>query len=108
MSTRVASAPRPRSEIEEAAGQPLLESGSGGPTGTGYYLPKLFEETLGLKFNIITGYQGGGPVDLAVERGEIHAIEPNLNVVPDYGYLAPNEGMLEPLAATRARPGTPT
>jgi tripartite-type tricarboxylate transporter receptor subunit TctC len=34
-------------------------------------LPRLFEDTLGIKFTIITGYQGGGPIDLAVERGEI-------------------------------------
>ena len=36
-----------------------------------------------------------------VGRGEIHAIEPNLATVPDYGYVAPGEGMLEPLATTR-------
>jgi tripartite-type tricarboxylate transporter receptor subunit TctC len=36
-----------------------------------YYLPKLFEETLGTKFNIVTGYPGGPEIDLAVERGEI-------------------------------------
>ena len=46
--------------------------GSGGATGTGYYLPKLLDETLGTKFNIVLGYQGGGPIDLAVEKGEIH------------------------------------
>ena len=46
--------------------------GSGGATGTGFYLPKLLDETLGTKFNIILGYQGGGPIDLAVEKGEIH------------------------------------
>ena len=46
--------------------------GSGGPTGTGYYLPKLLDETLGTKFTIVLGYQGGGPIDLAVEKGEIH------------------------------------
>jgi tripartite-type tricarboxylate transporter receptor subunit TctC len=45
--------------------------GSGGPTGTGYYLPKLLDETLGTKFTIVLGYQGGGPIDLAVEKGEI-------------------------------------
>ena len=42
-----------------------------GATGTGFYLPKLLDETLGTKFNIILGYQGGGPIDLAVEKGEI-------------------------------------
>ncbi len=57
-------------DIRRAAEPP--KCGSGGASGTGFYLPRLFEETLGLKFNIITGYQGGGPIDLAVERGEIH------------------------------------
>lgn len=45
-----------------------------GSTGTGspsYYLPKLFEETLGLKFRIVTGYPGGTEIDLAVEKGEV-------------------------------------
>lgn len=46
-----------------------------GATGTGtseYHLPKLFEETLGMKFRMVTGYQGGSEIDLAVERGELH------------------------------------
>jgi tripartite-type tricarboxylate transporter receptor subunit TctC len=30
------------------------------------------EETLGTKLTMITGYQGGPDVDLAVERGEVH------------------------------------
>jgi tripartite-type tricarboxylate transporter receptor subunit TctC len=45
-----------------------------GATGTGtseYYLPKLFEETLGAKFTMVTGYQGGSEIDKAVERGEL-------------------------------------
>ncbi|HSK31656.1 MAG TPA: tripartite tricarboxylate transporter substrate-binding protein [Candidatus Limnocylindria bacterium] len=46
--------------------------GSGGAAGTGFYFPRLLEETVGANFNIILGYQGGGPIDLAVERGEIH------------------------------------
>ncbi|MGH7817146.1 MAG: Bug family tripartite tricarboxylate transporter substrate binding protein [Candidatus Binatia bacterium] len=46
--------------------------GSGGATGTGFYFPKLLEETIGAKFTIVLGYQGGGPIDLAVEKGEIH------------------------------------
>ena len=57
-------------DIRRAAEPP--KCGAGGATGTGFFLPRLFEETLGLKFNIVTGYQGGGPIDLAVERGEIH------------------------------------
>lgn len=36
-----------------------------------YFLPKLFEEALGTKFKLVTGYPGGPEIDLAVERGEI-------------------------------------
>jgi tripartite-type tricarboxylate transporter receptor subunit TctC len=39
---------------------------------SGHDVPKLFEETLGLKFSIITGYPGGAEQDLAMERGEVH------------------------------------
>ena len=45
--------------------------GATGVSSTGHYVPKLMEETIGTKFNIVSGYQGGGPVDLAVERGEV-------------------------------------
>ena len=37
---------------------------------TGHYLPKLLEETIGTKFNVILGYPGGPEMDLAVERNE--------------------------------------
>ncbi|OGQ75109.1 MAG: hypothetical protein A3G40_11745 [Deltaproteobacteria bacterium RIFCSPLOWO2_12_FULL_57_22] len=46
-----------------------------GSTGTGspsYYVPKLMEEVLGTKFTIVTGYQSGQGIDLAVEQGEVH------------------------------------
>ena len=46
--------------------------GATGVSSTGHYVPKLMEETIGTKFNIVSGYQGGGPVDLAVEKGELH------------------------------------
>ncbi len=45
-----------------------------GSTGVGTsesYMPKLLEETLGTKFTVVAGYQGGGDIDLAVERGEL-------------------------------------
>ncbi len=45
--------------------------GSNGTASTGYYMPKLLEETIGTKFDIVVGYQSGGDVDLAVERGEV-------------------------------------
>jgi len=57
-------------DVPRAAEPP--KCGSGGATGTGFYFPKLLEETVGAKFNIVLGYQGGGPIDLAVEKGEIH------------------------------------
>jgi hypothetical protein len=37
----------------------------------GYFVPKLLEETVGAKFNVVAGYQGGNEIDLGVERGEI-------------------------------------
>ncbi len=45
-----------------------------GATGTGnngYYIPKLLEQTIGAKFQIVTGYEGGASIELAVERGEV-------------------------------------
>ena len=45
--------------------------GSNGTASTGYYMPKLLEETIGAKFDIVSGYQSGQDVDLAVERGEV-------------------------------------
>jgi tripartite-type tricarboxylate transporter receptor subunit TctC len=46
--------------------------GAQGTSDSAYYLPKLFEETLGTKFHLVQGYPGGPEIDLAVERGEIH------------------------------------
>jgi tripartite-type tricarboxylate transporter receptor subunit TctC len=46
--------------------------GAQGTSDSAYYMPKLFEDTLGTKFNLVPGYPGGPEIDLAVERGEIH------------------------------------
>ena len=46
--------------------------GGAGTGATGYFVPKILEEALGLKFKTVTGYQSGGEIDLAVERGELH------------------------------------
>jgi hypothetical protein len=35
-------------------------------------IPALLEETLGLRFQVVTGYPGGAEQDLAIERGEVH------------------------------------
>ena len=45
--------------------------GTTGMSNMGYFVPKLLEETVGAKFNVIAGYQGGNEIDLGVERGEI-------------------------------------
>jgi tripartite-type tricarboxylate transporter receptor subunit TctC len=45
--------------------------GSTGPSSTGNYIPKLLNEVVGTKFQVVSGYQGGTDVDLAVERGEL-------------------------------------
>jgi len=43
-----------------------------GRSGLGYFLPKLGEEALGLKIHMVVGYGGGGEMNLAMEKGEIH------------------------------------
>jgi tripartite-type tricarboxylate transporter receptor subunit TctC len=40
--------------------------------GLAYFLPKLLEEALGIKVNMVLGYGGGGEMNLAMEKGEIH------------------------------------
>ena len=56
-------------DVRNAAVPP--KCGATGTGNTGYYLPKLLEQTIGTKFNIVTGYQGGAEIELAVERGEV-------------------------------------
>jgi tripartite-type tricarboxylate transporter receptor subunit TctC len=66
-------ADRPYKSMEDIRTAP--EPPKCGSTGTGtflYLLPKLFEETLGTKFTVITGYTGGPEVDVAIERGEVY------------------------------------
>src|SRR5262245_41125604 len=46
--------------------------GATGVTGPDSYFPKLLQDTVGAKFQIVTGYPGGTDIDLGVERGEIH------------------------------------
>ena len=57
-------------DIRKASAPP--KCGAEGTASSAYYLPKLLEETIGAKFNIVTGYNSGTDVDLAVERGEVH------------------------------------
>jgi tripartite-type tricarboxylate transporter receptor subunit TctC len=45
--------------------------GATGTSSTAYYVPKLLEEAIGAKFEIVLGYQAGQDIDLAVERNEV-------------------------------------
>jgi len=66
-------ADRPYKSIEDI--RTATEPPKCGSTGTGsflYQVPKLLEETLGMKLTMITGYTGGPDVDLAIERGEVY------------------------------------
>jgi tripartite-type tricarboxylate transporter receptor subunit TctC len=56
-------------DVRTAAVPP--KCGVTGTGNTGYYLPKLLEQTIGAKFQLVTGYQGGADIELAVERGEV-------------------------------------
>jgi tripartite-type tricarboxylate transporter receptor subunit TctC len=56
-------------DVRKASQAP--KCGSTGATSTGNYMPKLVEETIGVKFDIVSGYQAGQDIDLAVERGEL-------------------------------------
>jgi tripartite-type tricarboxylate transporter receptor subunit TctC len=56
-------------DVRKAKEAPKCSATSTGISG--HFVPKLLEEALGAKFNIILGYQGGSDQDLAFERGEV-------------------------------------
>jgi len=56
-------------DIRKASTAP--KCGSTGIASAGYYIPKLLEEVLGSKFDVVSGYVSGQDIDLAVERGEL-------------------------------------
>lgn len=45
--------------------------GATGVTSSAYYMPKLLEEAMGAKFDVVAGYVAGQDIDLAAERGEV-------------------------------------
>jgi tripartite-type tricarboxylate transporter receptor subunit TctC len=58
--------------IEDARNKELVV----GATARGamvYSYPALMNELFGTKLKIVTGYPGGNPINLAMERGEVHA-----------------------------------
>jgi tripartite-type tricarboxylate transporter receptor subunit TctC len=56
-------------DIRKASTPPRCgTTGAGTP---GHYFPRLLEEVLGLKFDLVTGYPGASEIDLAIEKGEV-------------------------------------
>ena len=45
--------------------------GTSGKASTSYLIPTFMNKTLGTKFKIITGYKGGGAMNLALQKGEV-------------------------------------
>jgi tripartite-type tricarboxylate transporter receptor subunit TctC len=96
-------ADRPYKSIEDM--RAATEPPKCGTTGTGsflYQVPKLLEETLGMKLNLVTGYVGGPDVDLAIERGEVYCRA--VSTTAFFGrepYIAwGKKGFVRPLAQT--------
>lgn len=56
----------------EAARQREVILGAISKSSNTYTVPALMNNMLGTRFKIITGYQGGAPIRLAMEKGEIH------------------------------------
>ena len=56
-------------DIRQASVPP--KCGTTGAGTPGHYFPRLLEEVLGLKINLVTGYPGASDIDLAIEKGEV-------------------------------------
>jgi len=56
-------------DVRKAAQPP--KCGATGTSTSGYYMPKFLNDGLDIKFNIVSGYPGGGEIDLGIERGEL-------------------------------------
>jgi tripartite-type tricarboxylate transporter receptor subunit TctC len=56
-------------DVRTAATPP--KCGATGVTSAAFYMPKLLEDAIGTKFNVVSGYVAGSDIDLAVERGEV-------------------------------------
>jgi tripartite-type tricarboxylate transporter receptor subunit TctC len=58
--------------IEDARKKEVIVGGTARGAIT-YGFPALMNELIGTKFKIVTGYDGGNPINLAMERGEVEA-----------------------------------
>jgi tripartite-type tricarboxylate transporter receptor subunit TctC len=60
-----------RATTLEGAKRVELNMGSTGVGSGNYWIPTLANAVLGTKFKLVTGYPGGGEINLAIERREI-------------------------------------
>jgi tripartite-type tricarboxylate transporter receptor subunit TctC len=60
------------STIQEAM-QKEIVAGASGKGAITYSFPLMLNELVGTKFKIVTGYQGGNAINLAMERNEVQA-----------------------------------
>lgn len=58
--------------VEDAKTKEVI-AGSNGASGITYMYPLMMNDMLGTKFKMVTGYQGSGQLNLALERGEVDA-----------------------------------
>lgn len=63
----------PAKTLEEARKHTVI-MGSSGKSSETYITPTLMNSLLGTKFKVVTGYKGAAPIQLAMERGEVHGI----------------------------------
>jgi tripartite-type tricarboxylate transporter receptor subunit TctC len=68
----------PYKTIEDLRTKEPAKCGSTGTGSTGHYIPRLMEETLGIKTQIVSGYPGAPDIELAIERGEVFCWSPLL------------------------------
>lgn len=61
----------PAKTLEEAKKTPLT-MGSTGKGSETFLVPSVANELLGTQFKIVSGYNGGADVNIAMERGEVH------------------------------------
>ncbi len=66
----------PAQSIEEARNVEVV-IGASGADGDSALLPRMFNELLGTKFKVISGYTGMTEAIVAMERGEVHGIMAN-------------------------------
>lgn len=56
--------------VEDARKRDVI-MGTSGKASTSYLIPAFMNKTVGTKFKIITGYKGGGAINLAMQKKEI-------------------------------------